>query len=50
MLQRISWAAVLTGLLSLLALLAAMVKETDLVLGFGLSAVAWAILSLKDRT
>jgi hypothetical protein len=48
--QRVSWAAVLAGLLTILSIAAAVLREQALVLAFGLSAVTWAILSLKDRT
>jgi hypothetical protein len=46
----VSWAAVLAGVLTVLAMTAALLREQALVLAFGLSAVTWAILSLKDRT
>jgi len=49
-LRRIEWAAVLAVLLSILAIVAVSVDEEALGVVLALSAVMWAILSLRERT
>lgn len=50
MLQRVSWSAVIAGLLTLAAISFAAWDESTLAVVLGLCAIAWAVLSLKDRT
>lgn len=50
MLQRVSWAAILAFLLTLLALTAAILDEGVMALTCALCAITWAILSLKEQT
>jgi hypothetical protein len=50
MVRRVSWSAVLAGLLTLAAIGFAALEEPTLAVVLGLSAITWAILSLKDRT
>ena len=50
MLKRVSWSAVATIVFMLLAITAALVEEDVLAITFALGAIAWAILSLKERT
>jgi hypothetical protein len=46
--REVIWTSVLALVLSALAILSAFAGSTDLVIGFGLSAVAFAILSNKE--
>jgi hypothetical protein len=50
MLQRVSWAAVATLAFMLLAIGSAALKESTFAIVFALCSIAWAILSLKERT
>jgi hypothetical protein len=50
MVRRVSWSAVVAGLLTLAAIAFAAWEESTLAIALGLSAITWAILSLKDRT
>jgi hypothetical protein len=49
-LQRVSWAAILAFLLTILALIAATLDEGVMAVTCALCAIAWAILSLKEQT
>ena len=50
MLRRVSWTAILAGLLTLLALTAAVLDEDVVAVTCALCAISWAILSLKEPT
>jgi hypothetical protein len=45
----VSWAAVLAGLLTLLALIAATLDQDVIAVTCALCAITWAILSLKEE-
>jgi len=47
-LGRVSWAAVAALTFIVLALVAATLREQALTIAFGLGAITWAILSLKQ--
>ena len=48
-LRRVEWSAVLAVLLSILAFVAVGMGEEALGIVFALSAIMWAILSLKEK-
>jgi hypothetical protein len=50
MLKRVSWGAVIAVAFTLAALVFAALDEGVLALTCALCAIAWAILSLKERT
>jgi hypothetical protein len=49
-LRRVSWSAVATIVFMLLAITSGALEEPTLAYTFAICAVAWAILSLKERT
>jgi hypothetical protein len=49
MIKRVSWSAIVAVLLSNFAIAFAVAGEQALALAFGLGAVTWAILSLKEK-
>jgi|1185.fasta_scaffold598407_2 hypothetical protein len=50
MLKRVSWSAVATIVFMLLAIGSAGLRESTFAVTFALCAIAWAVLSLKERT
>ena len=50
MMRRVSWSAVATLVFMILAFTSAISDETTLAYTFALCSIAWAVLSLKERT
>jgi hypothetical protein len=50
MLKRVSWSAVATLVFMLLAIGSAALKEPTFAVVFALCSIAWAVLSLKERS